>query len=447
MKNIKNTNGSVTIEATISLSAFMFTLVTILTIVNICIVQARVSYAINTTAKEISQYSYLYSLTGLNDSQKKLEEAGIEGAEGVTSLLSDVNTAYNEIENLGKTGNQSADDIEAILSAWDSKTGSVETILDAGSSLESTMADIASDPKKLMFGIAKLAASEGFDLVKSHLIAAPLAKTLCKKHLVNTKDGDVDEYLKYLGVVPTATGSYIDGLDFSQSTLFPGGSSEITVKVSYDVKLIALLPIDFSFHFNQTAITQGWLAGEQSFTSSQTYIDNKTIWTEATLSERTSLIRHMGISDLKDEGYAKTSGLTDVQVYNASTNEFVMISSMNPLWSAEGEETMTLDDLDDVVLIKNMEALCGKIKSTTDGLNEVTTKTKVDGTTIKTENDCSDAANRIVLVIPEDEGLKEKIEAIIAEANTNGVIIELVSNYGNGANETVEKSDDGGTGE
>jgi len=155
----------------------------------------------------------------------------------------------------------------------------------------------------------------------------------------------------------------------------------------------------------------------------------------------------MGIMDLEDEGYAKTSGLTDVQVYNASTNEFVMISSMNPLWSAEGEETMTLDDLDDVVLIKNMEALCGKIKSTTDGLNEVTTKTKVDGTTIKTENDCSDAANRIVLVIPEDEGLKEKIEAIIAEANTNGVIIELVSNYGNGANETVEKSDDGGTGE
>ena len=75
-RRIREERGSVTIEATISLSAFMFAIVTILTIVNICIVQAKMSYAINATAKEISQYSYLYSLTGLNDSQKNLYEKG-----------------------------------------------------------------------------------------------------------------------------------------------------------------------------------------------------------------------------------------------------------------------------------------------------------------------------------------------------------------------------------
>ncbi len=48
MRNkLNNTSGSVTIEATISLSAIMFTIVTILTIVNICTVQARIAYAIN----------------------------------------------------------------------------------------------------------------------------------------------------------------------------------------------------------------------------------------------------------------------------------------------------------------------------------------------------------------------------------------------------------------
>ena len=94
-------NGSVTIEATISLSAFMFAIVTILTIVNICIVQARVSYAINTTAKEISQYSYLYSLTGLNEREKELYGAGKEQTQDISKILSDVNTVYNEIENLG----------------------------------------------------------------------------------------------------------------------------------------------------------------------------------------------------------------------------------------------------------------------------------------------------------------------------------------------------------
>lgn len=55
LKKLHTESGSVTIEATISLSAFMFAIVTILTIVNICIAQARIAYAINTTAKEISE--------------------------------------------------------------------------------------------------------------------------------------------------------------------------------------------------------------------------------------------------------------------------------------------------------------------------------------------------------------------------------------------------------
>lgn len=72
-----------------------------------------------------------------------------------------------------------------------------------------------------------------------------------QKHLVSSKGGNVDDYLKHLGVVPNGNGSYIDGLDFSNSTLFPYGSNEITVDVSYDVKVIALLPIDFKFSFHQ----------------------------------------------------------------------------------------------------------------------------------------------------------------------------------------------------
>lgn len=444
LRKINSENGSVTIEATISLSTFMFAIVTILTIVNICMVQARMSYAINTTAKEISQYSYLYSLTGLNDSQNQLYQAGVEGTKDVSKILSDINTVYNEIENLGNTGKQSTDNIDDIMSAWDSAVGSVENIQEAGSSLESTLSDIASDPKNLMFGITKLAASEGFDLAKSRLVAAPLAKTLCKKHLVNEEDGDVDSYLKFLGVVPSGTGSYIDGLDFSQSTLFPYGSNEIQINVSYDVKVIPLLPLDFSFHFNQTAITNGWLAGEHSCQSSSKYIENNTLWTKSTVNERASLIRHMVVDDMLKEGYSKTTGLTDVQLYSAEANEFVMISSMNPLWTAEGEEPLTLADLDDDALKESIERLCGKMKSTTDGKTSVTTKTEKNGTTSKKENDCSGASNKIVLVIPEDEGLKEKIESIIANANTNGVTIEVVPSYGNGASSTAVSGEKGG---
>lgn len=439
LKRIKGESGSVTIEATISLSAFMFAIVTLLTIVNICLVQARVAVAINTTAKELSQYSYLYSLTGFNKSEAELAQAAKDGTQDIDSIMSDINTVFNEIEKLGNTGKSSMDNISDISKSWDSAVGSADKIKDAGSSLKSTIEDIAKDPKQLMFGIAKMAASEGLNLAKSRLVAAPLSKVLCKKHLVSSKDGNVDDYLKHLGVVPNGNGSYIDGLDFSNSTLFPYGSNEITVDVSYDVKVIALLPIDFKFSFHQKAITHGWLAGESTYKGSKKYKETDTLWTKATVQERSNLIRHMVIADMEKEGYKKTAGLTDVQLYNSEKNEFVMISSMNPLYSSADEDVKTLDDLDSVALKESIERLCGKMTSTTDGLSSVDVKTEKNGQTTKEKQNCGGAKNKIVLVIPEDEGLKEKIEKVIADADTRGVTIEVVPSYGKGASKTEEK--------
>ncbi len=446
LKRIKSESGSVTIEATISLTAFMFAIVTLLTIVNICMIQARMSVAINTTAKELSQYSYLYSLTGFNKSEAELAQAAKDGTESIDSIMSDVNTVFNEIENLGNTGNSSLDNISDISNAWNSAVGSAENIKNAGSSLKSTIEEIAKDPKQLMFGIAKMAASESLNLAKSRLIAAPLSKALCKKHLVSSDGGDVDAYLKQLGVVPAGNGSYIDGLDFSNSTIFPYGSNEITVDVSYDVKVISLLPIDFKFHFHQKAVTHGWLSGESTYKGSTKYKETNTLWTKATVQERSNLIRHMVIADMEKEGYKKTAGLTDVPLYNPEKNEFIMISSMNPLYSANDEDPKTLDDLDPVALKDSIERLCGKMKSTTDGLSNVEVKTEKDGQVTKEKKNCGGASNKIVLVIPEDEGLKEKIEAAIADANTRGVTIEIVPSYGNGVNKTAERTNqEGGT--
>ena len=216
-KILEKERGSVTIEAIISLSAFMFAIVTMMTIVNICIVQAKIAYAINTTAKEISQYSYLYALTGINDREGEVAESGRVQTQDLQNVLTKTNEAFNEIQNLGSsTAPQSVNDIDDILSAWDDVKGGVNNVMDAGSSIKSSIENIAKDPKSLMFGIAKIGATETFDLFKSRLIAAPLAKVMCKKHLVDEKDGDVDAYLKKLGVIPNSSGSYIDGLDFSK---------------------------------------------------------------------------------------------------------------------------------------------------------------------------------------------------------------------------------------
>ena len=447
LKRIKNESGSVTVEATISLSAFMFAIVTILTIINICIVQARISYAINTTAKEISQYSYLYALTGLNKSQAELEAAGQEDTLPLNNVFNDINSMYNEIENLGKTG-LSSDDVTDISAKWDSISGSIENIKEGGSAIASDIEEIAGNPKQIIFGVAKLAGSSAMDLAKSKLIMEPLAKAMCKKHLVSTKNGDVDAYLKSLGVVPDATGSYYKGLDFYGSTLFPNGSNEIKVCVSYDVKVIALLPIDFTFHFEQTAITHGWLAGDASYQSDtekgKHYEENETLWTEATVKERTDYIRNLAFKTLKDEGYHSLAYPynSDGILYNPETKEFVMPRSWNPLG---GEINKTLDDLNDEVLKDYIINLCGAMNSNEFGGNVTVKKENIDGSSTKESVDCSGATKKIIITIPEDEGLKEKLEAIIDTIDTDGVEIELNPNYGSGVKQVLVEDQEGGT--
>lgn len=435
-KKHKGEHGSVTVEATISLTSFMFAIVTILTVVNICIVQAKISNAINITAKEISQYSYLYSLTGFQKSEAELAESTEYATQNIDSIMGDINTVFNEIENLGNTGKESCVSIESISSGWES----IKNIEGAGSSLYDTMEDIAKDPKQMIFGVAKLAASKSMDLAKSRLIAAPLAKVMCKKHLVNEDDGNVETYLKALGVVPDANGSYYDSLDFSKSSLFPGGSNEITINVAYDVKVITLLPIDFTFHFNQTAITHGWLAGESSFQGTsevaKKYEDNNTLWTDATVKERTDYIRNLAFKQLKTEGYLPVTPNTSGVVFSEEANEFIMPRSMNPLWSADGEEPISVDNLDEATLKKQIEYLCADFKSNEFGDTVDVKTTDKNGNQKVVQKNSADAKYKIILTIPEDEGLKEKMETIISGCKTDGVTIELSPNYGNGAKAT-----------
>ena len=439
-RNFKDESGSVTVEATISLSVFMFAIVTILTIVNICIVQAKMSIAINASAKELSHYSYLYSLTGIHSGHQQLAEAAGKHQGDIDGVLSDVNTVFTEIQNIGKGKNGeeggSPQDVTAMLDGLES---SYTNISEAGGSLKEQLEELAKDPKSLAMGLVKIAGNDAWNATMSRLIAAPLAKGLCKKNLTPKSGGDVEGYLKYLGVVPAANGSYIDGLDFSQSSLFVDGSNEIRITVSYDVKIIPLLPLDFSFHFTQTAVTHGWLTGDESYRTTLEALDTETnsnIWTEGTMEERASLIRHQGIKEYVSNGYEQVSGksFSDVHVYNSETNEFAAFYSMNPLYSAEGEKTLTLNDISDAAIKEQIEHLCAGIDDSTKNMKIIETKTTgTDGTVTKNSYNCANSKQKIVLAIPEDDGLAERMQAIVDSCNKRGVTVELVSSYGKGA--------------
>lgn len=441
LEKLKKEGGSVTIEATISLSAFMFAIVTILTIVNIYIVQTKISMAINATAKELSHYSYLYSLTGINNSVAKLSKSAEDKKTSINDFANDANTVFTEIQNLGKSDASSSGDIGKMISGLGE---SYKTLKEGGTGIQDTLESLAENPKDVAFGILQIAAVDGLNFAMSKLVAAPLSRTLCKKNLVAERGGDVESYLKSLGVKPGTGGSYMKGLDFSDSTLFADNSNEIRVNVTYEVKVIALLPINFTFKFNQTAVTQGWLAGDETYQSTKSrlekkYKGNNSIWNSASPTERAELIRHQGISDLEDDGYKQVCGgsYSDIHMYNEEANKFVGIHSMNPLYGGSTDSPLTLDDINEDVVRGQIEYICAGISDTVGSLSTVSVKTKgTDGSTKKESHDCSGATGKVVLVIPEDPGLKEKMESIIKSANTRGIDVEIITGYGNGASAT-----------
>ena len=123
--------------------------------------------------------------------------------------------------------------------------------------------------------------------------------------------------------------------------------------------------------------------------------------------------------------------------YIQKTVYWVSFDALNELIE---NDVKSVDDLSTEAIKMSIERLCGKMKSTTDGLKTVETKTTKDGVTTKTSNDCSGASNKVILVIPEDTGLKEKMEEIIKLSDTKGVSIELVQSYGNGASKTTNNN-------
>jgi len=424
----KNCEGSVTIEATISLTAFMFAIITILTTANICLVQSKMATAINLTAKEISEYTYFYSLTGLNESNANLSKSAEGTKNDVTKTVENVNAVFSSISNISDgVKNIDLSNPDSVSDTWKDIEGNIGNISGSAKEIEEMISEVLNDPKNFIKGMTKLMASEGYELVKSNLIAAPISKVLVKKHLKSFKGDDAENFLRRFQVVPAPNGSYVDGLDFGDSKLFPYGSNEIRIVVKYKVRAVPLLPIKKEFYFTQTAITHGWPAGKTKETEEKKAENPDSIWTSSPINERASFIRHMGIKDYKDKGYLQTKGLTDVPLYNPETNDFVMISSMNPLYSLTSEQ-IKVENLDENALKQSLNNLVGKMLSTTSGLKQV----KVAGSNGTETKNCTNATNTIVLVVPEDKGLKEKMEKVINDMDTKGVKIEVVASFGLG---------------
>ena len=276
----ENERGAIVVEATLSLTAFVFTIFTILTLVNVYFIQAKMSVALNAASKEISQYSYLYYALGINEYDANLSE-GTEDSkltaeqtiDGVGTLLDSFSGAQNSID----TGD------------FDQLVASIESGVTSVDSLVTMYADkLADDPKGFILGMGKMAASELKEEVKV-VLGQVLAKTFMQKNLMAYQGDDPDAFLKRYRVVDGMA-----GLDFDYTSLMAyGTSNQIQLCVTYDVSVIKLLNIDFTFTFRQVSKTNAWGNGislinpEQNDPSGST---TGTIWDNPSSTERGKII-------------------------------------------------------------------------------------------------------------------------------------------------------------
>jgi hypothetical protein len=222
--NIGRPGGSITVEASVSMLAFILALVSLLWIINVCRLRSRVGNALNRTVLELSQYSYFYYASGLYSAISSLKGATVTG----DSSPADVPDARELIR------------YAALLHGMDGD--------------DETPSYTVSDPLR-MLGAAVL--GESIETAGSALVAAPVAKAMFGARLC-TAENDADAYLKSMGV---ADG--LDGLDFGLSSFFPAEAPrDICLAVLYEVK-VPFLPV-LSVSILQYSQTGAWLGGDET---------------------------------------------------------------------------------------------------------------------------------------------------------------------------------------
>lgn len=215
MQNVENTNeseekkqerqrGAVIVEATISLTTFMFAMFTLLFLIQIAYVQSRMSVALGCATKELAEYLHVYYVTEMDE---MLPSSG-----GKSSEL------FNKVGELVQS-------VGGELGSISNELGQFVNTAGASMSGDSLAQWIKSD------------------------VGNCVVEQMMKKNLQADGYASGDDFMARNG---------ISDLDFSQSSFLEGDSKDIFMQVTYDIQVIKLLNIDYKFHMSSWAYTTAW---------------------------------------------------------------------------------------------------------------------------------------------------------------------------------------------
>ncbi|MDR2357704.1 MAG: hypothetical protein LBD92_06470 [Oscillospiraceae bacterium] len=373
---VRSDDGAIVVEATVALTAFMFAILTLLLIVDICIVQARIGAALVSAAKSISQYSYLYYKLNLDEMQSRSYEASAESRLTAEKTIDGVGSLMDSLSDAG-TG-LSAADFDGLSAAARDGAGTVK-------GLASMYKNELSDPRSFILGMAKLAGTELGEEGKN-LLGRVLARSFTEKNLTASPSDAPERFLRRYRV---ADG--LDGLDFTGTSLMAyGKSGDVRLVVSYDVTVIRLLDLDIKFRFTQRAETLAWgngvsfKDGAEGSGAADGSKDSVWDWDNFT---RGRYITNQEKKDFKYTGSVGFDGYDDT----GGKNEFIQVASMyGSTYSTQAGVTGKLDDT-----LRNMRGIVA-------GYGETIAVKDSSGADVSVRSDPGTRTYKIVLVVPEN---------------------------------------------
>ena len=216
----KDENGYIVVETVGTFIPFLLLVISILSLVNIVTLQARVHNALTQAANTLSMYSYVLYITGAADGLITLDSKASASSKNINAVISG-------IESLSK-GN-----------GLDTNVGN--RVLNAAESA-------LSDPKTAIQNLLNLGAGELRNKATEQLV-----RPMIGRYLAN---GDMsgEEYLASVRVV---------NFNLSDCVIIDrNGNVKLTVDYEIEYAFGALrLPFGPTLRVTQTAITKAWLGG------------------------------------------------------------------------------------------------------------------------------------------------------------------------------------------
>jgi len=242
----KDEQGYIVVETIGTFVPFVLLLVSILSLINIVTVQARMHYALTQTANTLSTYCYVLEVLGMSDSLMGINKKAGKTAEQIGEIKDNINAVINALDVFNAT------------------LGDIEDGLDAIGSLVDIADRMTADPEALFQDLMCYGLEELLSVALEEMARPLVARYLRNGGMTG------DEYLKNAGVVDRRRAvSGLKALQFYQfSNLGTGNSAlldmhgNVKLTVTYEVKyMFGILPIGPTLRITHTVVTKAWLGG------------------------------------------------------------------------------------------------------------------------------------------------------------------------------------------